>query len=71
MIVITDEQKELIFNNVPNAKEILDSDDVNDLLTEIDDVIIDKGMNKEYSLNELGLKLQKAYDEILNQNSDD
>jgi predicted transcriptional regulator len=68
MIVITDEQRKLLIENVPNAEELFKLYDVNDFLTELDDVIIDKGMNKDYELTELGLKLQVLYDEIYNQN---
>ncbi|MPN62324.1 hypothetical protein SDC9_210071 [bioreactor metagenome] len=66
-MTITDEQKKLIIEYIPNAEKILNLDDINDLLIELDDVIINQ-MDENGDLTELGLKLQTLYDEILDQN---
>ena len=43
-------------------------DDINDLLLNIDSKITEIGFNPDYSLNDVGLKLQLLYDQIYNQN---
>lgn len=60
---ITDEQKEML------AKyDIVDISDIDALLLDLDDKITEIGFNDDYSLNEIGTKLQKIYDELYNQN---
>ena len=44
------------------------SDDVNVLLLDLDAKITEIGFNPDYSLNEIGLKLQRLYDQLYNQN---
>lgn len=68
MIILTEEQEQLIINYVPSGEQLIKSGNLGDLLTELDDTIIDKGMDKDYELTSLGLKLQRAYDQIYNQN---
>ena len=68
MINVTDKQRKLLIEYVPNAEKLIKSDDVNDLLHELDDTLIDIGMDEDYELNEIGHNLQKAYDQIFNQN---
>lgn len=68
MIILTNQQKNLLVSILPNYDFLLAQDDVNELLSELDDVLIASGMDKNYDLNELGLTLQVAYDEILFQN---
>lgn len=68
MIILTNQQKNLLVSILPNYDFLLAQDDVNELLSELDDVLIASGMDKNYDLNELGLTLQEAYDEILFQN---
>ena len=53
---ILKEYKVKIFNNV------------NDTLSALDDKITEIGFNADYSLNSKGLKLQRLYDELYNQN---
>lgn len=67
-MIITDEQKEILIKYLPNAKEIMNSDDVNDILLPLDDLITEIGFDEKYDLNETGLKLQEVYDQIYNQN---
>ncbi|MDD4688898.1 MAG: hypothetical protein PHE51_04040 [Eubacteriales bacterium] len=63
MINIKDEQKRLLLEYIENP-----SDDIDTLLLELDDKITEFGFNEYYDLNEDGLKLQKLYDELYNQN---
>lgn len=60
---ITQEQKEVL---VKYGVEIFD--DVDDTLLALDDKITEIGFNRDYSLNEVGLKLQQLYDALYNQN---
>ncbi len=60
---ITDEQKKML------AKyDIAIANDIDTLLLDLDDKITEIGFNADYSLNESGVKLQKLYDELYNQN---
>lgn len=67
---ITFQQKELLIDKIEDIERIAESDDVNDLLFPLDDLITKIGFDENYELNKEGLKLQKLYDEILEQNSD-
>ena len=60
---ITREQREIL-----NKYRIALSNDINDLLLNIDAKITEIGFNPDYSLNHAGLKLQLLYDQIYNQN---
>ena len=69
-MIVTEEQKELLSDKMENFDEIIKSDNVNDLLIPLNDLIFMIGMNQNYDLNEMGFKLQKVYDEIYDQNPD-
>lgn len=60
---ITDEQKQLL-----TKYGVYITGDVNTLLLDLDDKITEIGFNQDYSLNEIGLKLQRLYDQLYNQN---
>ena len=63
---LTEEQKALLkkYNiDIPDNPK-----DINILLLDLDDKITSIGFNSDDSLNENGLKLQKLYDEIYQQN---
>lgn len=68
MINITIEQKKMLLNYIPNIEKIIQSDDVNELLLPLDDLITEIGFDENYELNQEGLILQKIYDQIYNQN---
>lgn len=68
MINVTDEQRKLLAEHLENTEELFKSDDVNEILLPLDDLITEVGFDENYELNELGLKLQKLYDELYNQN---
>lgn len=59
----TNEQKEYLKDCINNLEQILLSDDVNDLLLEIDDAITDT-FDADGNPNEIGRKLGDIYDSI-------
>ena len=60
---INDEQKRLL-----NKYGIVIQDDINGLLLDLDAKITEIGFNADYSLNKVGLQLQRLYDELYDQN---
>lgn len=62
-MIITDEQKEVLEKY---GVEVFD--DIDDTLMALDDKITEIGFNKDYSLNQTGLLLQKLYDALYYQN---
>jgi len=69
MINITIEQKQFIGNYIDNLDELLDKGDVNELLSAIDDEIVNNILGNNDEPDKTGIKLQKIYDQIYNQNS--
>lgn len=62
-MIITDKQKNIIEEYIENP-----SDDIDILLLDLDDKITEIGFDAEYNLNDIGITLQKLYDELYNQN---
>lgn len=62
-MIITDKQKNIIEKYIENP-----SDDIDILLLDLDDKITEIGFDEEYNLNDIGIILQKLYDELYNQN---
>ena len=60
---IKDEQKRFL-----NKYGIVIQDDINGLLLDLDAKITEIGFNADYSLNKVGLQLQRLYDELYDQN---
>jgi hypothetical protein len=60
---ITTEQKKILENYINDLGQILSSDDINDLLLEIDDAIVGT-FDVDGNPNEDGIKLQNIYDDI-------
>lgn len=67
MINITDEQKQIVSEYIDNFSELIKEGDVNKLLLSIDDVII-YNLDENDEPDEIGIKLQRIYDQIYNQN---
>lgn len=68
MIVITDAQKEyLIQRGVPVEKYIIE-DDIDSFLEAIDDLIVENIVTHNDEPDDVGIKLQRIYDQIYNQN---
>ena len=68
MLNITDEQKELLLEHLPDAERWIDEDDINAVLEDLDAKITEIGFDANYDLNAIGLKLQRLYDELYDQN---
>lgn len=64
MIKLTDEQKAFLREKFENAEEMISSDDVNDILDPLYDLILDEGFDPGWEFNDTGGKYQKIYDEI-------
>ena len=66
-MVISDEQVSIL-NKYLDINKFIRADDLDGLLLELDGIIIDVGLNKNYELNKKGLQLQKIFDQIYGQN---
>ena len=64
MIKLTDEQKVFLREKFENAEEMISSDDINDILDPLDDLILEEGYDDDWEFNDTGRKYQKIYDEI-------
>lgn len=64
------EESEISFikDNLENADKMLLSENVDDILLALDDLITAEGFDVNYDLNDLGRKAQKMYDNIYNNN---
>ena len=66
MLTITEEQRKVLDEyGIPITK----SNELNTLLLDIDAKITEIGFDRDYELTEVGLKLQRTYDQIYMQNS--
>ena len=65
---ITEEQKSILLLHIPDINQSINNGDLDDVLDQLDDKITEIGFNRDYTLNEIGLKLQKLYDEPYVQN---
>lgn len=68
MIKITTEQKDLLSEHLPNAENLIETDEIDDILDALDDLITEIGFEPNWELNEVGLKLQLLYDQLYSQN---
>jgi hypothetical protein len=57
------ENKKWLIENVQNTNSLFQSD-VNTLLSALNDVIIERGLDDEGDYNAFGLKAQSVYDDI-------
>lgn len=67
-MIIKDEQIEKLKPHIENITELVQSDDIQELLDAIDDVIVDNILGNNDEPDAEGIAIQKIYDEILNQN---
>lgn len=65
---ITEEQKSILLLHIPDINQSINNGDLDDVLDQLDDKITEIGFNRDYTPNEIGLKLQKLYDELYVQN---
>lgn len=67
-MIIKNEQIEELKPYIKNIDELIQKDDVQELLDVIDDIIVDNILGNDDEPDEEGIKLQKIYDQINNQN---
>jgi len=68
-MIITEEQIKILKEYAPNTIKFIKEDDLGELLSTLDDYIIEDIMSHEDNEpREIGIKLQKVYDQIYNQN---
>lgn len=65
---INDDQRILLLEHIPKANQYIEDNDINPLLEDLDDKITEVGFDANYDLNDIGMKLQKLYDELYDQN---
>ena len=68
MLNITDEQKKLLLEYLPDTEKCIDDSDIDAILDVLDAKITQVGFDANYDLNDDGLKLQQLYDELYDQN---
>lgn len=71
MINITEEQKQYLKEQNVDIREALENDDLGELLLAIDDAIVDNIVDHNDEPDETGIKLQRIYDQVYNQNVED
>jgi hypothetical protein len=62
-MTITTEQKAFLNKYIKNLDKVLESDNINDLLLEIDDAILDT-FDANGNPSAIGIELQRIYDDI-------
>lgn len=67
-MIVNTEQIEVLKPYIENIEELVESDDVQAVLDAIDDVIVDNILANNDEPDDEGIKLQKIYDEIFNEN---
>ncbi len=67
-MIVKAEQSELLKPYIENIEELVKSDDVQSLLELINDVNVDNLLANNDEADNEGIKLQRIYDEIFNQN---
>lgn len=69
MIKITEEQKSFLYEQDIDITDAISTDNVDLLLEVVDDAIVDNIVDNNDEPDEIGIKLQRVYDQIRNQNS--
>ena len=67
-MIIKDEQIEILKPYIENIDKLVQGGSVQEILGAIDDVIVDNILGNDDEPDEEGIKLQKVYDEIYDQN---
>ena len=67
-MIVKTEQIEALKPYIDDIEDLVKSDDVQLVLDAIDDVIVDNILANNDEPDDEGIKLQKIYDEIFNQN---
>lgn len=69
MIRLNQEQINFIMENFENVEDIFTEQDINKILEMIDDLIMYKGFDENYNLNDFGRNAQRVYDSIYYNNA--
>ena len=67
-MIVKTEQIEMLKPHIENIEDLIETSDVQEVLDAIDDVIVDNILANNDEPDDEGVKLQKIYDEIFNQN---
>ncbi len=67
-MIVKDEQIKILKIYIENIEELIEDDDVQAVLDSIDDIIVDNILKNNEEPDAEGIKLQKIYDEIYDQN---
>ncbi len=67
-MIVKTEQIEMLKPHIENIEDLIETGDVQEVLDAIDDVIVDNILANNDEPDDEGVKLQKIYDEIFNQN---
>ena len=70
MVKLTQDEKNFIINNLENGDRLTEAMHVNDILDPLDEWILINGFNDDYSLNDIGRKAQRMYDDIYYRNDE-
>lgn len=65
---VTQDQIDILSPYIENLDELMAGDDVQALLDAIDDVIVDNILANNEEPDQEGIRLQRIYDQIYNQN---
>mgnify|MGYP001081493243 CR=1 FL=1 len=68
IMIVKTEQIEMLKPHIENIEDLIETGDVQEVLDAIDDVIVDNILANNDEPDDEGVKLQKIYDEIFNQN---
>ena len=67
-MIVKDEQIKILKIYIENIEELIEDDDVQAVLDSIDDIIVHNILKNNEEPDAEGIKLQKIYDEIYDQN---
>lgn len=67
-MIVKTEHIEMLKPHIENIEDLIEAGDVQEVLDAIDDVIVDNIVANNDEPDDEGVKLQKIYDEIFNQN---
>lgn len=70
MVKLREHEIKFLKENFENADALIQSEKVNDILEPLDELIVHRGFDEDYDLNELGQKAQKIYDDIFYNNEE-
>jgi len=71
VIKITEEQKKYLLEQSVDINDALQNNDLGALLLVIDDAIVDNIVDHKDEPDEIGINLQRIYDQVYNQNTED